>query len=366
MSMSDFDTQIQEIRSQVESVHKTQAKVSSTLGKSQEELAELGIDLDMEDAKLADVRRQQAAMTENIAGLIAGLDEVTQGFGAQFTEMRERTTMETIVGWLPFVGSKQAEEMRQTRIRNTDVNGQLQDLMSKSNIIVDILTEQKIVLEDQKAKSSASLDKVLSLREVTINELTGVRKEIDQLDPQIANLEEVISLEDNASERAKLEKELSKLNEAYNTLVNQEQVLTARSQEYEKFTKMYQTFVDSLENQVATQTVLINKLQIDTEERTLLYDALVKSMQTAAQQEVAHQINTIGESVDREASKTMAHIGAATKQKMADMLEMHEENMVFSKELQERKAKADEKFARRFAAVLAKHDKANYGAAANG
>ena len=57
----------------------------------------------------------------------------------------------------------------------------------------------------------------------------------------------------------------------------------------------------------------------------------------------------------------MAGIGAATNAKMADMLEAHEEHMVFAREVLEQKAKADERFARRFAAIVEKHDKNAYG-----
>ena len=47
--------------------------------------------------------------------------------------------------------------------------------------------------------------------------------------------------------------------------------------------------------------------------------------------------------------------------KMADMLEAHEGHMVFARQILEQKAKADERFARRFAAIVEKHDKNAYG-----
>lgn len=57
----------------------------------------------------------------------------------------------------------------------------------------------------------------------------------------------------------------------------------------------------------------------------------------------------------------MAGIGAATNQKMADMLEAHEDHMVFAREVLEAKAKADERFARRFSKIIEKHDANAYG-----
>jgi hypothetical protein len=46
---------------------------------------------------------------------------------------------------------------------------------------------------------------------------------------------------------------------------------------------------------------------------------------------------------------------------MADMLEAHEGHMVFARQILEQKAKADERFARRFAKIVEKHDKNAYG-----
>jgi hypothetical protein len=78
--------------------------------------------------------------------------------------------------------------------------------------------------------------------------------------------------------------------------------------------------------------VLINKLQTDTKQRVVLYDALTsKSLKTAQQQDVAHRINEIGVKTDQEAQTAMAAIGSATNDRMADMLEAHEDHMVFAR-----------------------------------
>jgi hypothetical protein len=139
-----------------------------------------------------------------------------------------------------------------------------------------------------------------------------------------------------------------------------EQTLLAESQTLERYTSMFQTFVDSLNNQIAAQNTLINKLSIDTEQRIVLYKALEDSLKTAAQQDVAHRINTLGSQVDTAAEETMAGIGAAAQRHIGDLLEMHEKNMLSTQEIQRRKKLADDAFARRFAEVMDKHNAANY------
>lgn len=356
--MRDFDSDIETVQADIRSYHKKQEAMSEVLDKSGSKIGKLGIDLDIENAKLSEVTEQQETMNTSIAGLIIDLDAVTNGFGAQFNEMREKTITESLVGF--FSGSK-SEAMRESRIRNTDIEGNLNELISKSNTIVTILQEQLGVLDGQLGKTTSSLEAVLDERVVVVTELEVIRTKIGDLDPKLIVLENEIANETNAGKRTKLEKKLQKLNEQHNALINDEQVKTALSQTFEKYIKMYQTFVDSLANQKATQIVLIDKLQTDTKQRTVLYDALTKSLVTAQQQDVAHQINEIGSAVDNEAQTTMAHIGSATNQRMAEMMEAHEDNMVYAAEVQKEKAKSDDRFARRFAKIIAKHDAGDYG-----
>jgi len=161
-------------------------------------------------------------------------------------------------------------------------------------------------------------------------------------------------------ERNKLESERSGLATRYNEAQAKEQELLAGSQTLERYTSMFQTFVDSLNNQIAAQNTLINKLSIDTEQRVVLYKSLEDSLKTAAQQKVAHQINTLGSRVDVAAEETMAGIGAAAQSHIADLLELHGKNMRSTREIQRRKQLADDAFARRFSQVLDAHEKSDY------
>jgi hypothetical protein len=251
--------------------------------------------------------------------------------------------------------------MRQERLRSASIDAKLQDLIAKSDTIVKLLDGQLAVLEEQKAKVEGNLTGTLDEREATVAALEGVRAEIQAMDPKIIELENKIAVEQDAAARTKLETQLADMNVRYNALVQDEQVKLAKSQTLERYIEKGKTWVDSLQNQAATQMVLINKLQTDTKQRVVLYDALTKSLKTAQQQDVAHRINEIGVKTDQEAQTAMAGIGSATNTRMAEMLEAHEDHMVFARKVLEQKAKADERFARRFAAIVEKHDKNLYG-----
>ena len=356
--MADFNSQIQESQRQVA---EAQTKISAITGRIEAARAKLAAGetaIDIEHATLTDVQKHSDVMNANIAELIMGLDDVTSGFSRDFDEMRSKTGMESFIG---IFSDAKSESMRAERLRTASVDDKLQDLIGKSDVIVKLLQGQLDMLNDQKTKVEANLVETLADREATVGTMESLKAEIAAMDPGMIDLENRIAVEQDAAARTKLETELAALNATHNGKVQAEQVQLAKSQTLERYIEAGKTWVDSLQNQAATQMVLINKLQTDTKQRVVLYDALTKSLKTAQQQDVAHRINEIGVETDKEAQAAMAAIGTATNDRMADMLESHEDNMVFARNVLEQKAKADERFARRFAAIVEKHDKNLYG-----
>jgi len=217
-------------------------------------------------------------------------------------------------GWEKFVGifSKQrAESLRAERVRAASIEDKLQDLIAKSNTIQAMLQEQLNELGHHKNQVESNLQKTLVDREDAVTVLEEIKSEIQALDPQIIE------------------------NARHNELAQLEQVKISESQTLERYIEKGKTWMDSLQNQIATQMVLLNKLSTDTKQRVVLYDALTKSLKTAQQQDVAHKINEIGVATDKEAQVAMAAIGAATNSKMAEMMEAHEDHIVFARKVLE-------------------------------
>ena len=357
--MANFETQIENSKAQVAEAQSKISELTSRIEVARTKMAEgTDISVDIENASLEDVHAHTELMNANIAELIMGLDDVTSAFSKDFDEMRSKTGMESLIG---FFSKGKADSMRQERMRTASIDDKLQDLISKSDVIMKLLEGQLGVLNEQKVSVETNLSGTLEEREMTVGELEALRADILAMDPAIITLENKISVEQDAAARTKLETELATLNGQYNEMVQNEQVQLAKSQTLERYIEKGKTWIDSLQNQAATQMVLINKLQTDTKQRVVLYDALSKSLKTAQQQDVAHQINEIGVKTDQEAQSAMAAIGSATNARMADMLEAHEDHMVFAREVLEQKAKADERFVRRFQEIVKKHDSNQYG-----
>ncbi|MEM7076401.1 MAG: hypothetical protein AAGA28_13705 [Pseudomonadota bacterium] len=358
--MNSLEAQIRDSQSTVEAAQSRIDNLTRRIEAARSKISQ-GEDasLDIENATLDDVHAHTEVMNANIAELIMGLDDITAAFSKDFDEMRGKTGWESLVG---IFSSARSDAMRQDRIRTASIDDKLQDLIAKSDVIVTLLEGQLATLEDHKTRVQQNLTETLDEREATVSALEDLRARIAALDPDIIALETKIANETDAAARTALETELADLSTRHNEMVQNEQVTLAKSQTLERYIDKGKSWVDSLQNQAATQLVLINKLQTDTKQRVVLYDALTKSLKTAQQQDVAHRINEIGVQTDQEAQQAMAGIGAATNQRMADMLEAHEDHMVFARDVLEAKAKADERFARRFQKIVEKHDKNLYGA----
>jgi hypothetical protein len=357
-SIQNFDREIARTRdvvSDMRSKIEQSGIVLEQMAKADKKLTDSQFDI--ENARINDVLAQQKVMESGIADLIIGLEDATNVFGSEFESMKGYSTWEKIVG----VFSKQRmQRMRSERVRNMSLAGNLQELLVKSDSIVGILKDQKAVLDSRYKSSETSLTQVIERRKTAMTSLEAVQKRIEELNPMLLDVENRMSASTNQKDRTDLESERSKLATEYNEKQAKEQELLAESQTLERYTSMFQTFVDSLNNQIAAQNTLINKLTIDTEQRIVLYKALEDSLKTAAQQDVAHRINTIGSQVDTAAETTMAGIGAAAQKHIGDLLELHEKNMVATADIQRRKKLADDAFARRFDEVMKKHNAADY------
>lgn len=357
-TLQNFDAEIEKTRQVVDDMRSKIEQSGIVLEKFSKADQAIGdADFDIENARIQDVLRQQKVMEGNIADLIIGLEDATNVFGAEFESMKSYSGFEKLIG---LFSKQRMQRMRSDRVRNMSLAGNLQELLAKSDTIVGILTNQKDILDQRYSTSEDSLRSVIGRRKSTMSELETTQKRIEELNPMLLDMENRIAATTNQKDRTELEGDRSKLATEYNEMQAREQTLLAESQTLERYTSMFQTFVDSLNNQIAAQQTLINKLTIDTEQRIVLYKSLEDSLKTAAQQDVAHKINTLGSQVDTAAETTMAGIGAAAQKHIGDLLEMHEKNMVATQDIQRRKKLADEAFARRFDEVMKKHDAANY------
>ena len=158
-SLQNFDTEIEKTKTMVNEMRTKIDQSSVVLDKFAKADAKIGAsDFDIENARIDDVLRQQKVMEGNIAELIIGLEDATNIFGTEFESMKGYS------GWEKFVGvfsKDKMQRLRSDRVRNMSLAGNLQELLTKSDRIVGILKEQKVVLDERYKTSENSLATVI-------------------------------------------------------------------------------------------------------------------------------------------------------------------------------------------------------------
>ena len=185
--MSNFDAQIRESQAQVKEAQSKIADIAGRIDSARQKMdSGADISIDIENATLEDVHAHTDVMNANIAELIMGLDDVTAGFSKDFEEMRNLTGMEKLIG---IFARGKAESMRQERMRTASIDDKLQDLIGKSDTIVELLQSQLEVLNSEKDKVEANLTETLADREATVQALEDIRTKVTDMDPKIIELE---------------------------------------------------------------------------------------------------------------------------------------------------------------------------------
>lgn len=200
--MSDFSAQIEKSKTEVKAAQTKMDALTDRIEAARGKIdGKTEFAIDIEYATLNDVHKHSEMMNANIAELIMGLDDVTAGFSKDFDAMRDKTGWESFVG--VFSGAK-SDSMRQERMRTASIDDKLQDLIGKSDIIVALLESQLTSLNEHKDRVEVNLTETLDEREATVVALEGLRVDILAMDPKIIDLENKISVEQDAAARTKL------------------------------------------------------------------------------------------------------------------------------------------------------------------
>nr|WP_250807924.1 hypothetical protein [Neorhizobium tomejilense] len=350
MARAKFAAIEEDIKTLNEQVAKDAEKASKfdRLGKLLGGTSLAEVSLDMDDQEFDAVRAADSAVTENIAKLIHGLDEITQGFSSDFTGMSQATATETFIG---FFSRKKSEALKAERVRSASIDTSLNELIRKSDTIGRILNTQLNTLRERNTKVLEGQKEVNKGYEETAQRIAELERTLAALSDEHADIVARAG-ETTGPELAALETQVAEVANKLNTAREDLQTQTALQQSLSGYRQQFANYAESLAKQIAAQQTMIEKLKLDTEQRSILYKTLTESIKAAQQQELAHQIDETGRATDNMADKLMTQIGASSQNRVMTMLERHKE---YEKDLQVRKGQRDaanEKFAARFTDVL--------------
>lgn len=352
----ELERGIAQTRTQVEQINSTQSTLDERLGAvlGQNQMATIEVNISDQDFKA--VVENEDKLQGNIASLVYGLDEITQTFGSEFKSMSESTFMEKLTG---IFSRRRSEEMKTSRIRNADIRSNLNNLIEKSEVIRTLLEEQLAVIDDRLDKSKTAQADVLDRAQVTARTIEETDAMLDELGPKISAIDAQIA--DSSGEALKaLQGDRAELANAYNEAAAKKQELVATQQSFERYGSIYANYVESLAKQKAAQQTLISKLTIDTEQRTIMYDALVESLRTSAQQNIGHRIDDVGRETDAQAEAMITQIGISSENRIVSMMEAHEIYMKRTADIRQKADHANAEFARRFGEIVKKVEAGKY------
>jgi len=309
-------------------------------------IGDFEFEVDIENAKLSDVKKSGEKLNDNIARMISGLDNTTRGIDGNLSEMGKLTFSEKFI---KVFSRDKAQEMRTTRISESDISENLNELILQSDSIQNILIRQESLLVTERDRGTVNYKRTLDLRQETVEELDSVRTKMLEIDPIIMGMQSELDVETSVTERTIIETKISEQQEKLNVLKNEESKLLSRSQSLEKYIVQNKVHIQSLD-----------RLKTDTDQHLVLFKQYEVSLKTAQQQEAAHQLTEIGSKASKGAMVGMAQIGAATSNRLADALENHAGEMIDVKEVARKQIESHDRFNRRFAHVLDDHDKGSY------
>lgn len=352
----ELERGIAQTRAQVETINATQATIDARLAQVLGEAPMQAIEVDTGDQDFKAVVDNETKLQGNIASLVYGLDEITQTFGAEFRSMSESTFGEKITA---IFSRRRAEEMKTARIRNADIRSNLNSLIEKSEVIRGLLEEQLAVIDDRLDTSKTAQASVLERAQATARAIEETDALLDELGPKISALDAQVT--DATGEALKaLQAERASIANAYNEASAKKQELVATQQSFERYAAIYANYVESLAKQKAAQQTLISKLAIDTEQRTIMYDALVESLRTSAQQNIGHRIDDVGRETDAQAEAMITQIGISSENRIVSMMEAHAIYMQRTAAIRQKADHANAEFTRRFGEIVRKVEAGKY------
>lgn len=228
--LQPFEAQVEAIRGAFEDLREKRARSIVILERMAAAGAGIGeAELDLENAHVGDAVREQETTVTMAAQLVVGLDNATKTIATDFDGMKRFTRLETFVGQF---SRQRARRMRHRRMQEQSLLAGLEDLLSKSETILRLLGEQRVIAGEQHRRAEAGLAQTIERRKQTARLL--------DTPPHGAGEEERFA----------------------------EELLLERS------TSMSRAMVDSLNDGIAALQTLLHKLTIDRQQRLLLCRAV--------------------------------------------------------------------------------------------
>jgi hypothetical protein len=282
------------------------------------------IDLDVESQRIQVLSEAQTSFGKIVADLLDGFAGKADRLYDKFDAMNEHTRFEALIA---VFSKRSAQERRAARISKLALIPTLHRMIFEAGPLFSLLTDQRALAMTAQARAEDSIVRIIEMRKSKTVLFDDTHRRGKELSAQTAILQRKIAASADETVRAKAEADCAPLVAELQDSDAKERSARADLDVLERSIALFETLIESLNQLVAGHVVCLSKLGIETERCLLLLGALGGSPPALTLR-------------DGSSAGQSAHL--------AELIELHAQNSVSLGDVQRRKTRIDEAFARRF------------------
>lgn len=335
VDIPQFDSSIERLREALGDIRHRQERAEAALEQiAAGETAVIDAGLDVEKARIEELRRRQQAADAEAVALVTSLAETMNALAASPEGEEEGD------GGKPFLARfTKLRRARRGKARTQPPIAELERVLTVSDLLLDLLRDDRAWLDDSHRGWEARLAGLVTRRKDTMLRLEESQMRLEALNAELFDVENHITAAPGHKASAELAVERAQAATAYDFEQSKAEEWLVESRLLERYLSLFRTVLDQLNGRLAARTVLIDKLAVDIEEGVMLYRSLAEASQPLA-------------SPGRPAAAGSGMVGTdpATplQPRISELLEAQERTMISAQEIQRRRRLAEEAFAKAF------------------
>lgn len=279
------------------------------------------MDFEAENGRVHALVEAQAEFDKAIAGLVESFATRTDTLYDRVDSMNAYTGFEAFIA----VFSKRiAQQRRAARISRLVLIPTLQNMIMETEPLSALLSNQRAIAVEAQVRTETCVVQVIDKRKSATAIFESTHRRGKELNAQLAIVQRKIAATGDDAVRSKAEADCVPLAAELHDSDMREQMARTDLETLERYTTMFETLVQALNDMVAGLTICLNKLGVETERCILLHAALGATLPP----------------LHRVSGEASTHV--------AELIALHANNIISLNDLLRRKKRMDDAFVSRF------------------
>jgi len=219
-----------------------------------------------------------------------------------------------------------SEVKRQSRQRlmSANMEASLQDFMLRVEKTLQLMEQRKDEIEKQLRNITAKKTQAFSVKEQAATALEDLDQKLNEAEAQLRAEElELDTLVNGTQDHARVTEKISSLRTSVEDLRGRRNTAFVLFQSKEKFAAELEVHERTQMKLRDNQRMWITALRSDTEERVVTFRSRLEAMKAMADQDIAKQLDDMGDDIDQKNVEYMARAGAVSDNIRMRRMEKH-------------------------------------------